>query len=85
MKIQIEKQIEVLNSRTHEGLSAIIEHALKAKSVSEMKQAIQTDERIQEIDFFIIYFGSHVAVHEVLPNGENSERLYSERLLFIHL
>lgn len=75
MKVQIEKQIEVQTSQTFEGLSAIIEHALKATSPNEMWKSIQKDTRVQDVDFFILIAGSHVAVHEILPNGEKSERL----------
>lgn len=79
MKIQIEKQIEVNTDGNFAGLNAIIRHALKAKSISEFDQECNADYEIQEQDFFIYNGGSHVAIHEILPNGERSERL-----LFIH-
>lgn len=75
MKISIEKTIEVYTDRTIEGLNAIIEHALKAKSTSEFNKAIQSDDRIQDLDFFIYMVSSHIAIHEILPNGEKSDRL----------
>ena len=79
MKIQIEKTIEINTDRNFEGLNAIIEQALKAKTVKEFDISIQYDVRIQDEDFFIYFGGNHIAIHEILPTGEQSERL-----LFIH-
>lgn len=75
MKIQIEKPIEVQTDRNFDGLNAIIETARAVKTMKEFDSAIQTDFRIQDQDFFIYFGSSHIAIHEVLPNGENSERL----------
>lgn len=75
MKLQIEKPIEVQTDRNFEGLNAIIETSLAVKGVKEFDAAIQTDFRIQDQDFFIYFGSAHIAIHEVLPTGENSERL----------
>lgn len=79
MKVQIEKQIEVSTDRNFEGLNAIIEAALTSTNpktaMKDFEDAVNDDDRIQDVDFFIYYGGSHIAIHEVLPNGENSERL----------
>lgn len=69
MKIQIEKQIEVVTDETITALNRIIQHALQSVNVEEFK-VIRT-----EPDFFIYYGSSHAAIHEILPNGEKSERL----------
>lgn len=79
MKVQIEKTIEINTRKTFVGLNAIIEQALKAKTVKDFDNGIQEDNRIHDADFFIYFGGAHIAIHEVLPNGETSERL-----LFIH-
>ena len=79
MKIQIEKQIEVSTDRNFEGLNAIINAGIKAKNLNDFATAVTYDKLndflISEQDFFIYYGSSHIAIHEILPNGEKSERL----------
>jgi len=75
MKIQIEKQIETHTDRVFEGFNTIIELALKSSSKEDFGFKVKKDKRIQDLDFFIFIAASHVAVHEILPNGEKSERL----------
>lgn len=79
MKIQIEKQIEVHTDRNFDGLNAIIAEALQSKSFKEIDTAFQLNRDISPLNFFIYFGSAHVAIHEILPNGEKSERL-----LFIH-
>lgn len=72
MKIQIEKQIEVTDDRTIGILNEIIKKALFEDNPQGFKEEVGN---IYEPDFFIYFGGSHIAVHEILPNGEKSERL----------
>ncbi len=75
MKIQIEKVIEVKTDRNYESLNSIIRHAISANDLEEFKISIMHKRNVINVDFFIYYGSSHIAVHEILPSGEKSERL----------
>lgn len=75
MKIQIEKEIEVNTDRNFDGLNAIIGAALDSSSEGQFKIIVSNNDYISGLDFFIYYGAHHIAVHEILPTGEKSERL----------
>jgi len=75
MKIQIEKVIEVKTDRNYESLNSIIRHALAAHGFEEFKINMMYKKNVIDADFFIYYGSAHIAVHEILPTGEKSERL----------
>jgi hypothetical protein len=73
MKIQIEKKIEVNTDRNFDGFNLIIRKALECSSIEDFRN-VQFPVWLSS-DFFIYTAGSHIAVHEILPNKEKSERL----------
>lgn len=79
MKIQIEKTIEVQTDRNFAGLNSIIGAAKQSKDFNDFAFHLTYDKlnehNVSEQDFFIYYGSSHIAIHEILPNGEKSERL----------
>lgn len=79
MRVQIEKQIEVQTDINFAGLNEIISAGLKSKDIKDFAFYVTydklNDNNISEQDFFIYYGSSHIAIHEILPNGEKSERL----------
>lgn len=80
MKIQIEKQAEVITEKNFFVLNEIIREALKGKDIQAVIDGINKNKEIEgQEDFFIYAGGSHIAVHEIEPNGRKDEN----RLLFI--
>ena len=73
MKIQIEKKIEMITERSFGNFNLIVRKALECSNIEEFRN-IEFNASVYS-DFFIYIAGSHIAVHEIFPNKEKSERL----------